>query len=165
MTSVITATTEVVISEKSILELASVELTGTIASRMSMMRITAIWALIDVRTLGVCDDLLPLRPLGFNVARKCGGRAAIGLEAKREHFLLHLRILHDRRDLALQGIDDFLRSALRHEHALHRFRVLAGDAGPRKRRHVGARRGALFGGDGGRANLAGLEQLGHRRHR
>jgi len=38
LTSVMTATTEVVISEKSMLELARVELSGTDVSRMSMMR-------------------------------------------------------------------------------------------------------------------------------
>ena len=38
MTSVMTATTEVVISEKSMLELASVELSGIAVSRMSTMR-------------------------------------------------------------------------------------------------------------------------------
>ena len=39
MTSVITATTEVVISEKSMLELASVEFSGTAVSRISTIRI------------------------------------------------------------------------------------------------------------------------------
>src|SRR5580658_6332552 len=39
MTSVMTATTDVVISEKSMLELASVEFSGTAVSRMSVMRI------------------------------------------------------------------------------------------------------------------------------
>src|SRR3974390_2890972 len=98
-----TATTEVVISEKSMLELASVELTGTTASRMSTIRITAILALIDLRNLGVRDDLLPLCYFGLNIVGKFRGGAAIGLEAKWKHFLLHLRIPHDRRDLALQG--------------------------------------------------------------
>src|SRR5438552_2700593 len=98
MTSVITATTEVVISEKSKPEFASCDFSRIAVSRMSRMRISASFDLLDAC---VADDLGPPRDIGLDLGRELRRRIGDRSVADRRQALFHLRQGDDARDLAL----------------------------------------------------------------
>src|SRR5262249_49962747 len=70
------------------------------------------------------DHLLPLGDLGFDVGREGGRREALGLDADRQQPFLHVGLGDDLPDLALEPVDDLLRGAGRHQHALHGLGLL-----------------------------------------
>src|SRR5215510_4225372 len=95
MTSVITATTDVVISLKSKLELASVDFNGIAASRMSTMRIAQkTRGSLNLRDVGVLDHLTPLVDFFFDVGGKLVGLARDHVEAKLVTLFFHVRQRH-----------------------------------------------------------------------
>src|SRR5471030_2041677 len=101
MTSVITATTDVVISVKSKLELARLDRSGTAVSRISTMRIrnfsrTAALAsrLLNLRDLRVVDHLRPFLQLDVDPRGEFVRRVGDGKEAERGELLGDVRRLH-----------------------------------------------------------------------
>src|ERR1700681_709785 len=163
MTSVMTATTEVVSSEKSMLELASVEFSGTAVSRMSTMRmIYRVRLLLDLRNLGVDDDAMP--PLDFllDIGGEFRLRVSDDVEADLLAFFLHVRLRQRLDDLAVEELDNGLRRAGRHQHALHGFGLLALDAGFEHGRHI-RHRGGTLGRCDGEAAQGAAENLRRRR--
>src|SRR5213078_3871329 len=100
-TSVITATTEVVISEKSIEEFFSVEFSAMEVSRISMMRIRVLFN----PQLRVAHDLAPLLDLELDPLSEFIRRVGDRHEAEVRELLLHVRLCHRLGDLLLQQID------------------------------------------------------------
>src|SRR5215472_10211701 len=86
LTSVMTATTEVVISEKSMLELASVELSGTEVSRISTMRMgQESLQLFDVNAGGLYH-FIPSRHFRLDALGKFARAVSDRHEAERVEF-------------------------------------------------------------------------------
>src|ERR1700730_17886681 len=96
-----TATTDVVISEKSMLELASVEFSGIAVSRMSTMRMI-ISDFTSLSPMGRGESIhlyprrlhhrVPARAFGLDALGEFRGRAGDGDEAERVELLLDLGI-------------------------------------------------------------------------
>src|SRR5580658_6031173 len=86
ITSVMTATTDVVISEKSMLELASVEFSGTAVSRMSVMRMTV--SLIHMYP-GRLHHFAPARRFDLDAFGEFGRCVGDGDKAEGVEFFLH----------------------------------------------------------------------------
>src|ERR1700728_841969 len=120
-----TVTTDVVISEKSILELASVDFSGIAVSRISVMRMGS----LNLRDLGVDDDPMPLVDVFPQISGKFLRRIADDVEADLLASGLHVRKLQRLDDLPVQQRDDIRRRSRRHEDALHRVGFLVLDTG------------------------------------
>ena len=100
-----TATTEVVISEKSKLELASVDFSGIAVSRMSTMRMPAggrrqAVAYFDLLDLGVRDHLFPLLDVGLDIGGELR-RACSPTGSKPSGTIFSLHVGHARRSPAI----------------------------------------------------------------
>src|SRR5262245_32909291 len=147
-TSVITATTEVVISLKSKLELASVDFNGIAVSRMSTMRIAQkIRGLLNLRDVGVLDHLAQHVDIFFDVGGKLLGLALYHVEANLVTLFFHVRQRHCFGNLATEQVDNRFWRSGRQENALHGLRFLTWDTRLRHGRYIGQRGRALGGGD------------------
>src|SRR5580704_13411688 len=120
-----TATTDVVISEKSMLEFASVDFSGIAVSRMSVMRMGS----LNLRDLGVDDDPMPLVDVFPEIGGKFLGRVADDVEPNLPASGLHVRKLQRLDDLPVQQRDDVRWCPGRHEDTLHRVGFLVVDTG------------------------------------
>src|SRR5690349_4804717 len=105
---------------------------------------------------GVLDHLGPLLGLGFQENGEFLRRAADRLGAVEAEALGDLRQLHDARDLGSELLHDGLRHAGGRDHALERFRPVAGNRLAHGG-HVGHAGLALGAGEGERAQLPGLD--------
>src|SRR3984957_7800753 len=109
-----TATTDVVISEKSMLELASVEFSGTAVSRMSVMRMTE--SLVHVNASGL-DHFAPARGFGLDAFGEFGRCVGDGDKAEGVEFFLHFGVGGHFHDGLVPSVDDRLRRAGRRQNA------------------------------------------------
>ena len=86
--------------------------------------------------LGLADDPVPFGRFGPDVGGELVGPAADGFEADRVQSRPDVRQGNDADDLAMQDIDDRLGRGGGNQHALHRFRVVAGEAAFRQGRYA-----------------------------
>src|SRR5947209_9842729 len=99
MTSVMTATTEVVISEKSMLEFFRSDFSGIAVSRISVMRIKPIRPSLLHFDVGVLDDLAPFGDLHLDPGGELLGGVGDRLQAEADQAVPHVRQRDDAGDL------------------------------------------------------------------